>query len=339
MRRHCLLVLIVLATCLVSRAQCVSPRTVERGVQLYQKPGTALPTASFWNEFKSMFSFWNPPPTLPFQRSVAFLVGVSDYKSSGLKKLPGVENDLNNMCEYLLSKGGFDLVYVARGPAATAQTVNYYMMDFFHDKKNLSANDRLLFYYSGHGADDGGRDPYLLFGGASPGQFGDYEVLAVDSWEKWSNRIWAKHALFIFDACVAGEVLTQKASRDTDKGRAEGLLATLSGGGSRTVVTAGTSDQETWYATEKSMGYSVFTNSLLQVLQSQYGDALISIDEAVERAAKQTAAYTHDRRASPAIPDVKRFETNEQGDLPSSILMLTIVPSQMESRGFSPLKV
>jgi WD40 repeat protein len=290
-------------------AQCVSPSMVERGVQLYQKPVAAPAPPTFWDEFKSMFSLWNPPSALPFQRSVAFLVGVSDYKSPDLKKLPGVENDLNNMCKYLLSQGGFDLVYVARGPAATVRTVNYYMMDFFHDKKNLSENDRLLFYYSGHGADDGGRDAYLLFGAASRGKFGDDEVLAVDSWEKWSNRLPAKHALFVFDACVAGEVLENKSAGETERERIEGMLATLSGDGSRTVVTAGTSDQETWYANEKSLGYSVFTSSLLDVLQARAGESLMSIDEAVEEAAKRTAAYTHDKKASPAIPDVRRFDT------------------------------
>ncbi len=302
---------VLLATGLRLQGQCASPKTIEDGVQLYQRPGIAAATPSFWDEFKSMFNFWNPPPTLPFQRSIGFLVGVSDYKNPGFKKLPGVENDLDDMCRYLLSKGGFDLVYVARGPAATPKTINYYMMDFFHDARNLGANDRLLFYFSGHGADDEGGDPYLLFGGASPGNFGDEQVLPVDSWEKWSNRVPAKHALFIFDACVAGEAMP-KSNGETEKERAQGLLATLSGDGSRTVVTAGTLDQATWYANEKSLGYSVFTNSLLAVLQSDQSGPLMSIDEAVEKAAQITAAYTHDRKVAPAIPDVRRYETSKR---------------------------
>lgn len=312
MRFCCFQIAIVFALSFNLHAQCTSGKAVDRGVVLYQKPEGIRATPSFWQEFKGMFNYLNPPATLPFQRSVAFLVGVSSYAGPSLNSLPGVENDLNNMCRYLLSQGGFDVVYIARGSAASVQTVDYYMMDFFHDPKNMTQNDRLLFYYSGHGSDDGGGDAYLQFSGAIPGEFGDGHVLAVDTWRQWSNRIPAKHALFIFDACVAGETLMQKGGKDNDKEQGEGLLATLSGGGSRTVVTAGSSNQASWYAAEKSRGYSVFTSSLLDVLQDPHGEALISIDEAVERAAKLTAAYTDDKKVSPAIPDVRRFPTPER---------------------------
>lgn len=306
----CILALLAASPNLV--CQCNTPSKADRGVLLYEKPEPSRSSSSFWSEFSTMFDFLRPQQPLPFQRSIAFLVGVSKYSNPPLKSLPGVENDLDRVCQYLLSKGGFDRIYVARGTAATPETVNYYMMDFFHDSQNIGPNDRLLFYYSGHGGDDGSRDAYLLFGSASPGMFGDNQVLAVDSWEKWSKRTPAKHALYIFDACVAGEVFEPKSGGETERDRVAGLLATLSGSGSRTVVTAGTSGQATWYAKEKSLGYSVFTNSLLAVLQDQHGEPLISIDEAVEQAAKRTAAFTDDKKVSPAIPDVRRFEPRER---------------------------
>src|SRR5215472_13712016 len=144
---------LLLAIALVLDGQTVGrPQTQADGVEISQTTGAPSVASSFWNLFSGMFTRWTAPSKLPFNRSVAFLVGVSNYKN--LKPLPGVENDLNRVRELLLTKLGFDQVYVARGAAATPRIVQHYMMDVFN---KLSADDRLLFYYSGHGDDPGDR--------------------------------------------------------------------------------------------------------------------------------------------------------------------------------------
>jgi uncharacterized caspase-like protein len=299
------LVLLVLAAQPMLRCQPFTGRVVESGVELYEKPGLVPSQPTFWEVFKSLFKAWNPPASIPFRRTVAFLVGVSDYKN--LKKLPGVDNDLNRVRDFLLNRSGFDQVYVARGAAATPAVVQHYMMDFFHSSANLGIDDRLLFYYTGHGDDAGGNNPYLQFAGAMPGSFGDNSVLAVDSYEKWSSRIMAKHALFIFDACLAGEVLTPQGNEEAE--RAAGLLATLSGKGSRTLVTAGTFGQSAWYAEEQAGGHSVFTEDLLTVMEDPQGPALMSIDEVIGKTERLAADFARRKGVPPAIPQVREFDS------------------------------
>lgn len=63
---------------------------------------------------------------------VAFLVGVWDYKN--LDKLDFVENDLNEMKDYLLDMGGFDSVYVLKNKVVIAELILEYMQNKFRDK-------------------------------------------------------------------------------------------------------------------------------------------------------------------------------------------------------------
>lgn len=194
----------------------------------------------------------------PFGRSIAFLVGVSKYRN--LSQLPSVLNDIKDMREFLLNKAGFDEVYVA-----TDDKVNRDLVEG-HVKGKLPASmakeDRLLFYYSGHGGDNKGQTGYMLFGGAQRGQFYGQDVLAVDSLNDWSRELQIQHVLFILDSCASGLGIAEKSgSVDSDVL----LIQTLSGNGSRTVLTAGTADEET-YAEEsrEQKGYSIFTKSLLK---------------------------------------------------------------------------
>lgn len=304
-----LLIALAIAAPFALRGQGLNPRVVEHGVELYQKPEFAGTGASFWELFASMYrSMWSVPPRIPFRHSVAILVGVSDY--TNLRPLPGVNNDLTRMRDFLLYRAGFDEVYLARSHAATPATVQHYMMDVFHDRAKLADDDRLLFYYSGHGDDAGSANPYLQFAGARPGHFGDDQVLPVDSYQKWSIRALAKHALFIFDACVAGEVLSPQG--DEEARRRKGVLDTLSGKGSRTVVTAGTFSQRTWYSDEKSRGYSVFTEGFLRVLEDPRAPALMSIDEIIGRVQVFAAEFARNKGVDAAIPQAREFDTRDK---------------------------
>ncbi len=237
---------------------------------------------------------------------MAFLVGVSQY--THLQTLPGVDKDLDRIRDVLLNRGGFDRVYIARGAAATPAVVQHYMMDLFHDPASLGPDDRLFFFYSGHGDDAGGNNPFIQFASATPGSFGDSNVLPVDSYLKWSSRILAKHALFVFDACLAGEVIKAQSGGD-DRDRIPGLLATLSGKGSRTLVTAGTFGEKTWYAEIQAHGTSVFTDELLQIITDPKAPALMTIDEIVGKAQLLAADFAQKYKVPPAIPQLRQFDS------------------------------
>jgi len=195
----------------------------------------------------------------PFGKSVAFLVGVSEYKN--LPKLPFVKNDLDALRKFLLNRGGFDEVYVAADQVVTTRLVQGYMRN---NPMKLQAEDRLLCYYSGHGADQNGKTGYMQFSEADPDKFDSEKYLAVKECTEWSSSLKFKHILFIYDCCVSGLAFTAKAGEPDRDERISATLKKMSDTGSRTVITAGTSE-------EKSFGvgdHSVFTEAFLKAFDN-----------------------------------------------------------------------
>jgi WD40 repeat protein len=229
------------------------------GVIKYERsqPGTQL--ASFWQQFLDLFKLSASSPALPFGRSVAFLVGVGNYKYL-TPRLEYVKTDLAEFRGYLLSQGGFDTVYVAEDNVASASLVEEYM--FNRLRKDLSSEDRLLFYFSGHGADMGGDVGYLQFADAQQDVYDVVQYLPVTRVLEWSRLNRAKHMLFLLDSCTSGLGFKEKAG---PPGVDQALLSTFSGNGSRFVVTAGTAREKSFEAE----GYSVFTRAFLDALRSK----------------------------------------------------------------------
>ena len=70
--------------------------------------------------------------------------------------------------------------------------------------------------------------------------------------------------VFVFDACASGLAFTPKS--DTPKANEE-TLSTLSGNGSRVVITAGTGNEEAFGATAtEGTAHSLFTSALVDVI-------------------------------------------------------------------------
>jgi uncharacterized caspase-like protein len=247
-----------------ARAQIqITKEVLKDGVEHWyiQEPANseAYLTKRFTEIYKVVLTALSPPP---FGRSIAFLVGVSEYRY--LSQLPSVRNDVNEMRDFLLSKAGFDEVYVATDSVVNRDLIEEYVKDILPNK--MAKADRLLFYYSGHGGDNQGQTGYMLFGGAQKSRFYGQDVLAVDSLNDWSRELQIQHALFILDSCSSGLGIAEKSgASDSDAA----LLRTLSGNGSRTVLTAGTANEET-YAEEnrQQTGNSIFTKSLLNAFDS-----------------------------------------------------------------------
>ncbi len=192
---------------------------------------------------------------LPFGESVAFLVGVSEYEHL-TPQLPFVRNDIRELRDFLLHNGGFDTVYVVEDAEVTPELVERYMLNKF--RQELNRQDRLLFYYSGHGADVGGNTGYMQFSQAKPNDLVTH-VLAINRCEEWSRIIPVKHILFVYDCCASGLAFIPKTSSD-DSAQ---ILRTLSGDGSRTVITAGTAGETYGFG-----GKSIFTEAFLESLRN-----------------------------------------------------------------------
>lgn len=243
----------------------------------------------------------------PFGKSIAFLAGVSIYRDPALPELPSALKDLDDMRKFLLRDGGFDEVYVAQNDAVNRDTIEKYMKDAISGR--MQQNDRLLFYYSGHGADNHGKTGYMLFGNARKGQFWGQQVLAIDTLSDWSRELPVRHVLFILDSCASGLGITPKSS-PTNSERL--LIETLSGNGSRTALTAGTAGEAT-YAVE---GNGVFTRAFLNAFASrslserERGSGFITITDVYADLQKEMAQFrvTYGKATTPQFWTLQEAE-------------------------------
>lgn len=270
-------------------------RVLPDGVQLWERPLSSSDKPWFFRQMEAALQLILPSRArLPFDRSVAFLVGIAEYARLQ-PQLPFVNHDLEDMREYLLN-AGFDAVYVAAGAVATRDLVEEYMLNRF--RRDLGSRDRLLFYYAGHGADLDGATGYIQFARAEPGNFA-HDVLPIDRVYEWSRVIKAGHILFVFDACASGLAFAGRSPEDD----AVRMASTLSGSGSRIVITAGTGDQETYEVESRSgRGNGVFTRALLDALETS-PDPLVTANAAFAGAEQRVAAFAtrYQRRLTPRI--------------------------------------
>ena len=137
----------------------------------------------------------------PFNRSYALLLGVSDYRN--MKKLSLVNDDLNKMQTFLLSRG-FHIVRV-QNEKLTVENMRS-PQDYFADR--INPDDRLLVYFAGHGVhrvERGRERGYLaLIDAPASGEVSPGDAIAMDDFVAWTRRISAKHLLVLLDACFSG---------------------------------------------------------------------------------------------------------------------------------------
>lgn len=145
-----------------------------------------------------------------YNESYALIIGASDYqKGSGWPNLPGVKNDIKSVQD-ILEKEGFKVTVVIN-PKSNDLEKAY--SDFI-DNCGLSEENRLLFYFAGHGytlkqsykADMGYIVPI-----DSPNPDIDKNgflktALSMQQIEVYAKQIQSKHAMFIFDSCFSGSI-------------------------------------------------------------------------------------------------------------------------------------
>lgn len=268
----------VCALGLATATQAAPTEPVQRavlkdGVELWQVLDSTPEKPSFFRRFEQIAGVpWPHYASVPFGRSVAFLLGVSEYESLS-PDLPFARNDVMELRRYLLEEGGFDQVYVALDGVVTADLIENYMMNKF--PAELGEKDRLLFYYAGHGADARGATGYFQFAKAREGDFARH-VLSVTRLLEWSRVNPAGHILFLLDSCSSGLAFTPRSGALDGERK---LLRTVSGGGSRAVITAGTADEQTFEIPDgKGRGNGIFTRSLLAALrQGRTGEGAAAV--------------------------------------------------------------
>jgi hypothetical protein len=200
----------------------------------------------------------------PFEKSYALLVGIGKYRH--LEPLFSPARDVAKMEAFLVSQGFNEIVSI-EDETVTLEMLRSPQAYF---RTRIQADDRFLFYYSGHGLSriEGGRERgYLPLVDETPN--GTSRSIAMDSLVSWMQGLSARHLLVILDSCFSG-LAVEGPDIDANSTRARKLDATLlnqlARGQARYLLMAGTAGQRS-YADARWNG-SLFTDSLIRGLRS-----------------------------------------------------------------------
>ena len=148
-----------------------------------------------------------------YEGSYALVIGVSDYQNNAWVDLDSVGADVKAVRE-TLEEQGF-VVETLMNP--TKNRLLNGITDFI-DTHGYEQENRLLFYYAGHGhtQERNGRKFGYLVPVDAPNPFENEKVfyrksLKMEQVISWSKQIESKHALFVFDSCFSGSVLQSRA--------------------------------------------------------------------------------------------------------------------------------
>jgi uncharacterized protein (TIGR02145 family) len=145
-----------------------------------------------------------------YKESHALVIGMSDY-TNGWPKLPGVKNDVEAV-KIALEKKDFDVTIIQN---ITKEGLDKGISDFI-SKYGQGNENRLLFYFAGHGhtikTSYGDELGYIVpIDAPNPNKdVAGFQAKAVEmvDFEKYAKRIQSKHALFLFDACFSGSLFS-----------------------------------------------------------------------------------------------------------------------------------
>ncbi|HYH87508.1 MAG TPA: caspase family protein [Pyrinomonadaceae bacterium] len=141
-----------------------------------------------------------------YDKSYALVIGVSDY-AAGWPKLPGVKKDIEEVARALESHG-FQVTKVENPDSAQLDKAFKTFIDLY----GLGVENRLLFYFAGHGhtvKQSYGEEMGYIVPVDAPNPTRDpagfmSKAMDMQQMELYARRIQSKHALFLFDSCFSG---------------------------------------------------------------------------------------------------------------------------------------
>ena len=146
---------------------------------------------------------------LPFSTSHAFIIGINDYKH--VSRLSTAVNDASALAEKLENLHG----YQVHRPLLNATKAD--IMRLLHDDlpKLVGTDDRVLFYFAGHGiALDGDEGPngYLVAADTQPGV--KETLISMNDLHDALTSLPCRHGLLILDCCFSGAFKWSSGFRD-----------------------------------------------------------------------------------------------------------------------------
>ena len=137
-----------------------------------------------------------------FARSLAVIIGIDDYHN-GINSLQTATNDAREIARILEQEHNYDQVWLLLDVQATRTALEQLLEQILVEK--VQADDRLLFYFAGHGValnGDDGPEGYLIPQDAKAGDAGSY--LPMSQLQEALSKLPCRHFLGILDCCFAG---------------------------------------------------------------------------------------------------------------------------------------
>jgi peptidoglycan/xylan/chitin deacetylase (PgdA/CDA1 family)/tetratricopeptide (TPR) repeat protein len=199
-----------------------------------------------------------------YRESWAVIIGINDYQKWPILRY--AVNDANGMEDALVSRFGFQRDHIRKliDGEATRQRIMEVLGDELSDSKKVQREDRVFFFFAGHGAtrtlDDGRQIGFIVPADADRANYYS-TAISMTALREAADLIPAKHVYFVMDSCYSGLAMSRGSgaySRDRT------YLEEVTRRTARQILTAGGAEQEV--ADDGPNGHSVFTWALLQGL-------------------------------------------------------------------------
>ena len=203
-----------------------------------------------------------------YDDSWALVVGINNYKN--VPNLNYAVEDALAIKNMLINKYGFSRknVRYLLDQEATQSNIKKELSNLM---KSAGENDRVVFYFAGHGETEtlGLEDGDIGFLIPSDGDTDDLYFSAIDMGEltRIANYSKAKHMLFLVDACYGGLAAMNTRSLSTN---ASNYLDKIIQENARQIITAGGKDEQV--LEKDDWKHSAFTKNILSGLEKKKAD-------------------------------------------------------------------
>lgn len=221
-----------------------------------------------------------------YDNSLALIIGINDYKKAS--PLNYAKNDAESIADILSVKFNFPTSHIKLlvDDDATHKNITDEFLKF--TSKKVNSDDRIIFFFAGHGHTESGNRGDIGFLVPVDGDIENLNTLI--RWDQLisdSELIPAKHLLFIMDACYGGLAFARYISPGSMR-----FLKNMMQRYSRQVLTAGKADELVSDSGGPIPNHSVFTGHLINALN---GDA--STKEGI-LTGNSVMSYVYDRVAT-----------------------------------------
>lgn len=225
-----------------------------------------------------------------YQTSRAIVIGINAYVN--VAPLGYAVNDAKAVAQLLQDKFKFkfeDICVLKDSDATRASIMEKYLS---LAGANTHVDDRLLFFFAGHGhtvSGARGEVGYLVPVDGAPGRLDT--LIRWDDLTRNADLIAAKHILFLMDACYGGLAITRGGSRLPSMRFLQDMLLRPA----RQVLTAGKADEIVSDSGGPIPGHSIFTGHLLEALngKAQSEDGVITANGVMSYIYEKVAKDQH----------------------------------------------